>query len=75
MRLRAYLVFTTGYPNRKNKVLGSYRPPVKVLLFHKRAKFFSKGGRQLENYPPFNRTTFNGQVIMLPSYGQSTTAI
>jgi len=45
------LVFTTGYPNQKSKVLGSYRPPVRFSLFHERVKFPSKGGRQLENPP------------------------
>jgi len=47
----AYLVFTTGYPNQKSKVLGSYRPPVRFSLFHERVKFPGKGGRQLENPP------------------------
>jgi len=46
-----YLVFTTGYPNQKSKVLGSYRPPVRFSLFHERFKFPSKGGRQLESPP------------------------
>jgi len=75
MYIHAYLVFTIGYPNQRAKVLGSYRPLVKFSLFHKRVKFLNKGGRQLESSYPFNRTTFNGQIIMLPSYGQSTTAI
>jgi len=42
-----HLVFTIGYPNQKSKVLGSYRPLVKVSLFHERFKFLSAGGRQL----------------------------
>jgi len=47
-------VFSIHYrlpqPNRC-KVLGSYRPPVRFSLFHKRFKFPGKGGRQLESPP------------------------
>jgi len=46
MYMTTYLVFTTGYPNQKSKVLGSYRPPVRFSLFHERSKFYGKGGRQ-----------------------------
>jgi len=46
-------VFSIHYrlPQPKSKVLGSYRPPVSLLLFHKRFKFSGKGGRQPGNPP------------------------
>lgn len=75
-KLKSYekLVFTTGYPNLNTKVLGSYRPLLDASVFHEGPKFQSQR-KTREEGSPFNKTTFNGQIIMLPSYGQNTTAI
>jgi len=47
----------------------------KVLAFSREVQIPWQRRETAGESSPFNRTTFNGQIIMLPSYGQSTTAI
>ena len=70
-----YLVFTTGYPNQKEQGSRVLSSPSKVLAFSREVQIPWQRRETAGESSPFNRTTFNGQIIMLPSYGQSTTAI
>jgi len=70
-----YLVFTTGYPNQKEQGSRVLSSSSKVLAFSREVQIPWQRRETAGESSPFNRTTFNGQIIMLPSYGQSTTAI